>query len=186
VSPARLLRITARYRSMASTLLALPQRVSRYVVLAGMAATLGATGYYSYHRAVAGDPMRLYRDEEGVWRWMSKQDQLSLKLKVGERTGGGSDLSLGPMLRSGTRGLRVPRGRVLTQPCAPGAASSPSPGAASSPSPKPLPPFSAHRCRRRMQPPSWRRTQPTHRCNSRCACGVTAWTLSGRGCAIVG
>jgi hypothetical protein len=68
---------------MASRVFALPQRVSRVIVLAGMGATLGATAYYAYHRAVRGDPMRLARDGDGVWRWMSKRDQLEQKLVVG-------------------------------------------------------------------------------------------------------
>ena len=59
----------------------LPAAASRAAVLGFMAAALGATGYVAYQHVVLQQPMRLKLGADGLWRWMTREEYLQLRLE---------------------------------------------------------------------------------------------------------
>ncbi len=57
----------------------LPSRVSRAGVLVAFGGTVLLTLAFVYERRVSGAPLRLGRDEDGAFRWLTKRDLLLMR-----------------------------------------------------------------------------------------------------------
>jgi hypothetical protein len=79
VVPADLLARAAYTRTM---FVRLPARISRYGVLVAFGGTVLLTLAFIYERRVAGAPMRLGRDRDGDFRWLTKRDLLLMRVQV--------------------------------------------------------------------------------------------------------
>ena len=66
--------------------LRLPARASRAAVLGVMASAVTATGYVTYQHVVLQQPMRLKLGGDGVWRWMSREEYLEVRLEKAKAT----------------------------------------------------------------------------------------------------
>lgn len=63
-------------------LLAIPASVSKPLILCTITAIVGASGWLTYEKLVNRNPMRMRRDAEGVWHWMTYEGHLEDKLQV--------------------------------------------------------------------------------------------------------
>lgn len=64
--------------------LSLPFSASRLAVLGVSAFTVTLTGVFWYQRAFNANPMRLAKDADGVYRYMTKADLLRIKVNEAE------------------------------------------------------------------------------------------------------
>lgn len=63
----------------------IPSSVSKYLVFATMGSVVAATAYVTYERVVNRNPMRLRKDAEGVYHWMTYEEHLEDLLRVRRR-----------------------------------------------------------------------------------------------------
>ena len=63
----------------------IPSRYSGPLVLGFMGCAVCLVGTVAYSRAVLGDPMRLMQDEDGVMRFVTREEALQSHLDASER-----------------------------------------------------------------------------------------------------
>jgi hypothetical protein len=69
-------------------LLAIPQSASRPLMLTAATAIVGASAWFTYEKAFNRNPLRMRRDAEGVWRWLTYEEHLAERLQVRARARG--------------------------------------------------------------------------------------------------
>lgn len=62
--------------------LRIPTHVSRVAVLGVMGSVVALSAYVTYERVVNRKPMRLQRDADGVWRWLTMEQYLEEQCRV--------------------------------------------------------------------------------------------------------
>jgi hypothetical protein len=65
----------------------LTQAAGRVAVLSAAAGVTALVLTYVYAVRVAGVPMRMVRDQDGLWRWMTRRDVLGFAVEVRRRGG---------------------------------------------------------------------------------------------------
>ena len=60
----------------------IPAHVSRVAVLGVMGSVVALSAYVTYERVVNRKPMRLQRDADGVWRWLTMEQYLEEQCRV--------------------------------------------------------------------------------------------------------
>jgi len=82
--------------SSVRALLSLPPNAQRYALLFCLVGTGTLAAGFAYERRVAGEPLRIERDDEGVLRWARRDEALEARLRALEAAGagGGADAQL--------------------------------------------------------------------------------------------
>lgn len=61
-------------------LFVIPSSVARHLMMGTAVGVVGLTAWVTYEKAVNRNPMRMRKDAEGVWHWMTYEEHLADKL----------------------------------------------------------------------------------------------------------
>jgi hypothetical protein len=67
---------------LGSVTLALPPAVARAAVFVAFAGTVSLRGIFLSARLARNDPLRIMKDNDGVWQWMETRDALAERARV--------------------------------------------------------------------------------------------------------
>lgn len=74
--------VISSFETYKMRLFALPSSVARHLMMGTAFTVVGVTSWFTYQKVFMRNPMRMRKDAEGVWHWMTYEEHLEDRLQV--------------------------------------------------------------------------------------------------------